>query len=161
MKALRLGVDDYLTKPFIEEELTTRLRNLLSRYEIRRTMRADVSQYAHVTQETEMILTHDQKWLQEVEKIVNDQLSDIHFTVQLLAEKLNITERTLQNKLKAYTGMTPSQYLMELRLLKARHLLENHSFETISEVCHAVGLKTTWHFSRLMKERFGKHPFDF
>ena len=161
LQALRLGVDDYLTKPFVEEELSTRLRNLLSRYEVRRSVRTEASQLTNPIAETDITPAYDQKWLQEVEQIVNDQLSNVHFSVQVLAERLNITERTLQNKLKAYTGMTPSQYLTELRLLKARKLLEDRTFETITEVCYAVGLKTPWYFSRLMKERFGKHPSDF
>lgn len=161
LQALRLGVDDYLTKPFVEEELSTRLRNLLSRYEVRRSVRIEASHQTTDLPEEEASPAYDQKWLQEVEQIVNNQLSDAHFSVQVLAEMLNITERTLQNKLKAYTGMTPSQYLTELRLLRARKLLEDRTFETITEVCYAVGLKTPWYFSRLMKERFGKHPSDF
>ena len=161
LQALRLGVDDYLTKPFVEEELSTRLRNLLSRYEVRRSVRTEASHQPTAFPEVETSPAYDQKWLQEVEQIVSNHLSDAHFSVQVLAEILNITERTLQNKLKAYTGMTPSQYLTELRLLRARKLLEDRTFETITEVCYAVGLKTPWYFSRLMKERFGKHPSDF
>lgn len=161
LQALRLGVDDYLTKPFVEEELSTRLRNLLSRYEVRRSVRIEASHQTTDLPEEEASPAYDQKWLQEVEQIVSNHLSDAHFSVQVLAEMLNITERTLQNKLKAYTGMTPSQYLTELRLLRARKLLEDRTFETITEVCYAVGLKTPWYFSRLMKERFGKHPSDF
>jgi len=159
MKALRLGVDDYLTKPFIEEELTTRLHNLLSRYEIRRTMRAEISQQ-DTTANMHTSLSYDQKWLLEVEQVVSMHLSDIHFSVQALADKLNITKRTLQTKLKLYTGMTPNQYLTELRLLKARKLLESRTFETLTEVCYAVGFKTPWYLSRLMKERFGKQPSE-
>jgi signal transduction histidine kinase/DNA-binding response OmpR family regulator/ligand-binding sensor domain-containing protein len=160
MKALRLGVDDYLTKPFIEEELTTRIHNLLSRYEIRRTMRAEISQQDN-SSNTDTPLSYDQKWLLEVEQIVSIHLSDVNFSVQALADKLNITKRTLQTKLKLYTGMTPNQYLTELRLIRAHKLLADRTFETITEVCYAVGFKTPWYLSRLMKERFGKHPSDF
>ena len=161
LEALRLGVDDYLTKPFIEEELSARLNNLLNRYEIRRALRTEAAQQHSENPVVEPVISHDQKWLKDVETIVNDQLADVHFSVHALAEKLNITERTLQNKLKACTGMTPNQYLTELRLIRAKQLLEERTFETVMQVCFAVGFKTPWYFARLMKERFGKHPSDF
>jgi AraC-like DNA-binding protein len=51
--------------------------------------------------------------------------------------------------------MTPNQYITEIRLNKARQLLESRQFETVAEVCYAVGFKTPHYFSKLMKERFG------
>jgi YesN/AraC family two-component response regulator len=162
--ALRLGVDDYLTKPFMEEELSARLNNLLERYETRRMIRAlpleaggEVSQ----TESADPIQSFDKKWLIELETMVQANLNNPHLSVQTLADKMAISERTLQNKIKAFTGLTPNQYLTEARLQKARLLLEARAFQTVSEVCYAVGFKTTQYFAAIMKKRFGKSPTDY
>ncbi len=165
LHALHLGVDDYLTKPFLEAELLARLRNMIGRYETRRAMRLfptlDAPDSGQPPEPPPQAASFDSKWLTELETLVRSNLSDNRFSVPLMAQGMNITERTLQYKLKSFTGLTPNQYLTEARLQEARHLLESHAYETVTEVCYAVGFKTTQYFSRLMKERFGKSPNEY
>ncbi len=164
LTALRLGVDDYLTKPFQEEELLARLQNLLERYDTRRQIRTEPKKGKVEVSDTvtpERIQSFDKKWLIILETTVQENLSNPHLSVQTLADKMAISERTLQNKIKAYTGLTPNQYLTEARLQKARELLEAKAFQTISEVCYAVGFKTTQYFAVIMKKRFGKAPSEY
>jgi AraC-like DNA-binding protein len=66
----------------------------------------------------------------------------------------------LYNKIKAYTGLSPNQYLIEVRLLKARQLLETKAYQTAAEVCFVVGFKSPPYFSRIFKNRFGKLPSE-
>jgi YesN/AraC family two-component response regulator len=154
LNALRLGVDDYLTKPFMEEELMARLGNLLRRSDIRKSV---VASYEIPDED----LSFDQKWLSRLENLVLENIRDSEFSLDSLAEGLNMSRKTLYNKVTAYTGMTPNQYITEIRLNKARQILESRSFETISEVCYAVGMKTPYYFGKLMKDRFGKAPSEF
>jgi len=153
LKALRLGVDDYISKPFFQEELTARIRNLINRYKIRKE--------AQQLQDIEHGFSHDQLWLQQLEKTVKANLHDPEFSVRTLSEVLNTTERTLQNKLKAFVGITPSEYITEARLIEAKLLLENRTYATVSEVCFAVGFKTPRHFAIKMKNRFGRTPSSY
>jgi len=154
LNALRLGVDDYLTKPFMEEELMARLGNLLRRSDIRKSV---IASYEIPDED----LSFDQKWLSRLENLVLENIRDSEFSLDSLAEGLNMSRKTLYNKVTAYTGMTPNQYITEIRLNKARQILESRSFETISEVCYAVGMKTPYYFGKLMKDRFGKAPSEF
>ncbi|MFM8450531.1 MAG: ATP-binding protein [Haliscomenobacter sp.] len=164
LHALRLGVDDYLTKPFLEEELLVRLRNLIQRYHIRRALRLEISESPKISAHQESTPpeteTYDEKWLRKLEQLVEQNLRHPDFSVRRIADALHITERTLQYKTKMHTGLTPNQYLVEARLQKARQLLESRQYSTVSEVCFAVGFKTTQYFARLMKERFGKTPSE-
>jgi signal transduction histidine kinase/DNA-binding response OmpR family regulator/ligand-binding sensor domain-containing protein len=146
--ALTLGVDDYLTKPFIEDELTTRLKNMLGRYDARVSAQAQ-------TDITGIESKFDQKWLKELEHAVKENMGNPDFSLDELAELLQISRRSLYNRTMTYTGLTPSQYLLEARLCEGRRLLESGGYKTIAEVCYTIGMKTPDYFSKLMKERFG------
>ncbi len=163
LQALRLGVDDYLTKPFVEEELTARIHNLLQRYDVRQSIHPAPIPPQQTTPDTapDKGLPFDQQWLLKLETEVRSQLMNQTYSVHQMAEHMNVSLRTLQNKLVSYTGMTPRQYLMEARLTTAKQLLEKQQFETVAEVCFAVGLKTPRHFAHMMKERFGKSPSEY
>lgn len=149
LEALSLGVDDYLTKPFLPEELTARLKNLISRYDTRKSAQAQ-------TDITGLEPGFDQKWLRQLETVVRENIVNPDFTLDELAGILKISRRSLYNKIMANAGMTPNQYLTDIRLIEGHRLLkESGEFKTIAEVCYAVGMKTPDYFSKLLKERFG------
>jgi AraC-like DNA-binding protein len=56
--------------------------------------------------------------------------------------------------------ITPHQYLIELKLTKARHLLETTQ-TPINDVCRAIGFESVFSFSVLFKNRFGLAPSHF
>jgi len=149
LQALRMGVDDYITKPFLQEELSTRIANLLKYLRIRKNARIGPDIPDNET-------GYDQKWLAQLEQIVVEHIHNTDFSVEMMADLLHISRRSLFYKLRSCTGMTPNQYLTEVRLNRARYLIETGAFQTISEVCYAVGFKTPHYFSKLMKERFGE-----
>jgi signal transduction histidine kinase/CheY-like chemotaxis protein len=164
LQALQLGVDDYLAKPFLEEELHARLRILIQRYETRIAWRKGQGGLSAATLPDQVegeVFAFDTKWLEALEAVVKANMGNPDFSLLMMAEQMNVSKRTLQVKLKAYAGLTPHQYLLEARLLEARRMLEARAFERVSDVCFAVGLKTTQYFARLMKERFGKAPTDY
>ena len=153
LQALTIGVDDYLTKPFKAKELRARLANLLSRYEIRQAF-----QTAGDRPDPEA--RFDQQWLKQLEQVVRDHLSNPDFSVLMLAERMNISERSLQYKTKAHTGINPRQFIVEIRLTEAMRLLQTGVYASVSEVCYAVGFKSTQYFAKLMKQRFGQSPSE-
>jgi AraC-like DNA-binding protein len=56
-------------------------------------------------------------------------------------------------------GMSPIQYLQEIRLLKAMEFLEQTNM-TVTEISESIGL-TTSYFSRLFHERKGESPSQY
>ena len=59
---------------------------------------------------------------------------------------------------KSETGDTPINYLISLRMQKARELLDKNPEQSIQTVAMAVGYEDAYHFSKLFKKYFGLSP---
>lgn len=160
LSALRVGVDDYLAKPFLEEELLARIRNLLRYANSRARQPAEASaddRHAHTLVPPEKAAAQ-QAWLQKAERIVKAHLSEQQFSVDFIAEQLGMSRHTLNRKLRQHTGLTTSQYIQEVRLDHARKLLERSEVHAVAELANACGMRDPKYFSRLFRERFGQPP---
>jgi transcriptional regulator GlxA family with amidase domain len=79
-------------------------------------------------------------------------------SVSFLAAEMDIGERQFLRKTKILTGFTPVQFIKEIRLIKAKSLLENHQVVTVNEASYKVGFDKVVYFSNQYTERFGKKP---
>lgn len=155
LKALRIGVDDYLIKPFDEEELLVRIANLIKNKENRSESRANK---AGEKPEPKIISMADQRWLKEFEDYIKKNIADDSLSVQTLIREFAMSESTLLRQLKRLTGLSPNKYLQEVRLNQARKYLENRTFKSVSKVATKVGYGDVRSFSRSFKKRFAKLP---
>lgn len=158
LKALRIGVDDYLTKPFVEEELLTRIRNLLRHATMRLPEQEEDTLSDNRTAVAPEKATVRQVWLEKAETIVRTHLSEQQFSVDFVAAQMGLSRHTLNRKLRQHTGLTTSQYIQEVRLDYARKLLENSKVDSVTKLAEACGMRDPKYFSRLFKERFGQPP---
>ena len=155
-KALRMGVDDYLTKPFSPTELLLRIQNLLDNYQKRLSFQKE---FLAVNPEFEPTISADQKWLKELEKYALHALDQrLDLNANYLATNMAISERQLARKVRLLTGLTVGKYMQEIKLQKARNLIEQNALHTIAEVGYACGFKSPSYFTKLFTEHFGKSP---
>ena len=95
---------------------------------------------------------------------VAKQYINEHFSEEIsltdVANKVGLTPSYLSNLLKKETGKSYSEYLIDLRIEKAKALIRstNHKIYEISEM---VGYPNTFYFSRLFKRQTGKTPGEF
>ena len=159
LKALRIGVDDYLLKPFDEEELLTRIENLLANYEERKAfVQTENTEETNISNEP-TISEEDQKWLENVENLILKEMNNSIFSVDYIAELLFISPRTLYRKIKSLTGLTPSKYIRTIRLQQAKILLEKG--KSVKKTAYEVGFQKVDYFSKLFKKEFGKSPSEY
>lgn len=155
LKALRIGVDDYLVKPFEEAELMARISNLLQHYQERKlAIEAPISADEQASLEEEI----KPDWLPMLEQIIEQELGNSNFSIDDIPPQLAMSRSQFFRAMKAAIGLTPNQYLREMRLQKARQLIENKSYRTVKEIAYQVGFQKTSYFSTLFKNRFGKTP---
>ncbi len=147
-RLLRLGVSDYILKPFAESELLAVVSNLLVLKEERNELSASK-------------VNIDDQFTDRLKLLVLDNISNQDLSPAFLSDKLSISERSMFRKVKEATGFTPLAYVKEIRLQEARRLLETGSFNSISEVAFLVGFENLSHFSSSFKKRFGKPATDF
>ncbi|MEL7121922.1 MAG: response regulator [Bacteroidota bacterium] len=160
LQALRLGVDDYILKPFSPEELQVRLANLIQNYHSKKEYFREASNNVEV--QFESTTSADQQWLQKIETLAKDALEKrTDLTVLFLAEELAMSERNLRRKVKLLTGLSAKQYIQEVKLQKARHLLENKTFNTVAEISYACGFNTPGYFSQVYEKHYGKKPTEY
>lgn len=157
LKALRIGVDDYLTKPFDAEELLVRIENLLNN----RANRVEVEPVnTEPPKVTPAFSQEDLQWLQSFEAYVLQHYTDSSISIPSLADEFAMSQSTLLRQLKRLTGLTPVRYLQEVRMHKALQLLEDRTYDSISRIAYEVGYRDTRAFSRNFKKRFGKFPSE-
>ena len=160
LTALRIGVDDYLIKPFEEDELLARVHNLLNNYQKRQIPIHALPESDKADEQTRAtsVSQEDTAWLQKQEQLLATELANENFSTSDWAAKIHLSERQLQRKLKELTGLSPYQYLIHLRLTEARNLLEDGSFQTVAEVAYQVGFSNPTAFSRNFQKQFGRLP---
>jgi len=87
-----------------------------------------------------------------------------HFTesgaLQHVVERAKIPERTLKRRFRAATGMTLIEYLQNLRVEKAKRLLEGDALP-VDEISAETGYEDASFFRRLFKRRTGLTPSQY
>ena len=156
MKGLAEHADDYLTKPFSEEELKQRIANLLElramlqrRYS--RDLRFDRAVPAELSQ-------RDQQFLDKLSRFVERHHEDPGLDLPTIAAALAVSDRNLQRKLKALIGMSPGEYLRGYRLQRAMERLL--AGERPGDVAAAVGFASQAYFSTCFRALYGFSPSE-
>lgn len=170
LQGLNLNADEYLSKPFNQNELLTRIQSLITnrqqlqkRYiekftEDQKAERNTSSQknVAQLTQEPIEQSSREDKFLQKLEALIAKHYTDPELDISLLAKELAMSERQLQRKIKVLLGTTPNNFIKEFRLRKAQTLLNNGS--QIGRIALDVGFSSQTYFGRCFKESFKCTP---
>ncbi|MFT5667681.1 MAG: signal transduction histidine kinase/DNA-binding response OmpR family regulator [Vicingaceae bacterium] len=159
LSALRIGVDDYLLKPFDEEELLVRVKNLIGNQTERKIFVEEEALHENSDSIETNISAVDQQWLEQTEKLILKEMGNSIFSNDHLADLLSISRDVLYKKIKSLTGLTPTSYTRLIRLQKAKSLL--HQGKSVKEVSHEVGFQKPEYFSKLFKKEFGKLPSEY
>ena len=157
LEGLQTGADDYLIKPFDSEELKIRIKNLVDQ---RQKLRERFSSTIKVEPKDITVTSMDAQFLQKALDIVEDNLTNDQFNVEMLSTEIGLSRRQLYHKIKALTDFTPTDFILNLRLKKAASLLSQKA-GSVSEIAYAVGFSNLSYFARAFKKQFGSTPSKF
>lgn len=153
LTVLQQGIDDYIEKPFNKEELQIRVQNSLNNYKKRKQYRIDES--------INKVVSTNEKWAKKVSNFIAKNSNNISLTQEDIAEKFNLSKSSLYRKIKSETGLTPKEFITEIKLQKARTILEKNTNISLKQLSSEVGFQHNSYFSKLFKNRFGITPKDF
>ncbi len=157
IKGLKFGVDLYLTKPFSYSILLQSLKTLLyNREKIRYYYTNNINRIS----EAKSFGNLEQLFVSKLNKCINLNLDNPHFSVENLAEYLNVSRVQLYRKVKAIFNETVSDYISNFRLEQAKIMLQNSKL-TISEVAYKSGFSSPNYFSTVFKNKYGISPNTF
>lgn len=143
------GADAYISKPFSERVLLSRIGNLLKSRILLKEHYLETGESAARPQEND--------FLARFRAVVRENLADENLSVEQIGSALGLSRVQLYRKVKALTGYSPVELIRITRLKTAEQLLKN-SDKTIAEIAYAVGFGTPSYFSKCFKELFGRQP---
>ncbi|MBN8826111.1 MULTISPECIES: ATP-binding protein [unclassified Spirosoma] len=157
IEGLTIGADDYLTKPFDRQELQLRVRNLL-------LQRERLFEWFTANQGPRPVappaLTAEQKFLDRLSEEVFKHIDDPDFSVEALAEAVNLSRVQLHRKLKALTNTTATNFIRDIRLAQAATLLATQT-DSVTQVAYAVGFDNLSYFAKVFQEKYGVLPSQY
>lgn len=159
IEGYQLGVEDYITKPFSVAILRARIQNILhSRKKVWEKYRqsSDIEEYREKMAED----PKKQAFVSKINEVILMHIAETDFSVDVLANNLNMSVNQLSRKVKALMNTTPYNVIVQVRMTHAAKLLKE-SDKNISEVAFAVGYHELSNFSRAFKNYFHKSPREY
>ncbi len=157
IKGLESGADLFLTKPFSFAILSQSIKTLIYN---REKLRYYFVNNVHNVDSSNNFGSFEQEFISKINKTINDNIDNSKFSVENLASDLNISRIQLYRKMKAIMGVNVSDYIQNIRLEKAKSLLQETRL-TISEIAYATGFSSPNYFSTSFKAKFKKSPKEF
>lgn len=171
VKGLQYGADDYIAKPFNSAYLKARIesliqqRNSLAAYYLRKPLKrlgktVDKQPDTQLEQILKTLPAFNNSFIQEVLRLVDDNLQNPDFKIDDLAETMNMSRAVFYRKIKTFTGASPIDLVKEMRLKRALELLDTSSY-SLSEVAYQSGFSSPQYFSRVFKEQMQCTPNEY
>ena len=155
---LNMGADDYITKPFNTNLLISRCNNLVNS---RRLLQEKFSKQPQTF--AQMLATNpmDKEMLDRAMDIIERHLDDTDFNVNIFAREMGMARTNLFTKLKAVTGQTPNDFILNIRLKKGAVMLRNNPELNITEISDRIGFSSSRYFSKCFKEIYHVSPLAY
>lgn len=80
--------------------------------------------------------------------------------IENLATELNVGYSYFRQMFRKYTGISPTQYHLSLRIQKAKDLLVSTDL-SFKEIANDLGFESYFYFSRIFKDKTGNSPMEF
>ncbi len=151
------GADGYITKPFELKVLDARIRNFIS---AKKTRQQKFQSDEDINVGALDYTSKDEDFLNRVIRIIEEHISDSEFDVGQFADTLHLSKSTLYRKLKTMTGLSPVEFIRNIRLKHACRMLR-HPSVSVSEVAYRVGFSDPNYFALCFKTEFGATPSDY
>ncbi|MDX8340702.1 two-component regulator propeller domain-containing protein [Draconibacterium sp. IB214405] len=151
------GADAYLTKPFDAGMLLVKINMLI---DSRRKLSDKYADKVVLAPEDKELEKDDAKFLKKIMAILEENIGNIDFTKELLADKMAMSDTTLFRRCKKLVNLSPSAFIKSIRLKRAAQLLRDSDL-TVTEIMDAVAYVEIKTFRRNFIKEFKMSPSDY
>ncbi len=158
MESFKIGVDEYLVKPFEEKLLLIRIENILNArrlYQKQFKFEMDPN-VLNMDEESK-----DKKFMDNIMSTMAENYKNPDFEVSLFASAMGMSKTRLNNKLQELTGQSIAKFIRNYRLNASQKLiLLNRETKNmnISEIAYEIGFNDPKYFARVFHNHFGILP---
>lgn len=177
INGLSLGAVDYLTKPFNEEILLAKLKNLIFdrnalREKIRHQLESGSVISSHIrnkdtakdTAITDKTVSSTEApadpFLNKVIDFINENLENPELSIDFILDHFKLSKMQLYRKLKAISDLTAGDLIREMRMKRAEELLREGRLN-VSEIAYKLDFSDPFHFSKSFKKHTGMSPSEY
>jgi YesN/AraC family two-component response regulator len=159
LEGLERGADAFLAKPFDMQELHSVIDNLIHNRQRLKGKYSGAQQQADRIEQPE-VKGNDELLMERIMKVVNKNLSNSDFNVDMLTQEVGISRAQLHRKMKEMTGISTSEFIRNIRLEQAARLLREQKIN-VTQVAYTVGFSNLAHFSTIFRKHFGISPSEY
>ena len=159
LEGLETGADSYIVKPFNMNVLKRTVANLIHN---RQQLQLKYGRNDRLEEQVDDVVMQspDDKLMARVMKAINQNLTNSDLSVDLIAQEVGISRVHLHRKMKELTGQTPHDFIRNLRMKQAAHLLASGNMN-VTEVVYACGFGNVPSFSTTFKKYYGMTPREY
>jgi len=152
-----VGADAYVAKPFHTSHLLVRVRKLL---EYRERLSEIFRNSATIDLGNAEIPDTDREFIDRLVKVIEENIDDVELGSTILEKELSMSRMQLYRKVKTVSGMTPGEFIRNIRLRRAAQLLTSTNL-TVSEIFYRTGFNNQSYFFREFKKHFNCAPNEY
>ena len=158
---MQAGADAYLEKPFHSDELTLRAAKLLEQRELLRRKYSEAVAGGGDPQSA-VLREGDKAFVEKVTDAVHAAISNGKGKIDYdaLAYTLCLSRAQLNRKVKAVTGYTTTDFILQIRISMAKQYLDRSNL-TIWEIALRCGMDSDSYFCTLFKKCTGMTPLQY
>ena len=156
IKGFDIGADAYLTKPFNELLLLTRISGLIKSQQ---RFKDKLGVFSFLDHKIENNI-EEQEFIDNCLTVIYDYIDETNLTLDVIAEKVFVSRSTLNRRIKEITGRKPVDFLKKAKLNYAAQLLLKSSLN-VNEVSWKSGFSDAKYFSRQFQQEFNCLPSKF
>ena len=186
VEGLRIGIDDYISKPFSATYLRQRIANIIAqRRLLQQTFleqlgndmnrpegspdkpvqrQNDISGRDLEKQEYRLdspqIIEADQVMMEKLMKFLEQRIGDENLRIEEMADAVSMGRTVFYGKIKAIVGMSPSDFLRTLRMQRAEELIVKSKMN-FSQIAFSVGFSDPKYFTKCFKKETGMTPSEY
>ncbi len=163
IKAISMGANAYITKPFNKEYLIACIEQLLSDRKVFRDKVWKQEKNAvpdNVDTYENYLVKKDIQFLDKIHQVIEENIDNSDFNIDTIADNIGLSRSAFFKKLKSLTGLAPVDTIKEIRLTKSIELLKNTDM-TISEIAFAVGFKESGYYGKCFRKKYDQTPTEY